>query len=271
LKIRPTRGWVPLNLKEIWEYRELFYFFAWRDIKLRYKQTVLGVAWALIQPVFTMIVFSIFFGKLAKIPSEGIPYPLFVYAALIPWTFFANGLNLASNSLVSNANLVKKVYFPRLIVPVSSVLSGIVDYLISFTVLLAMMLYYGIYPSAEGLLWIPFFMTLTFITAVGVGFWASALNAEYRDIRHVMPFVIQFWLFATPVAYSSNLLEEPWKTLYGLNPMVGVIEGSRWALLQTGELPCCSMIWASALVSLLIFISGAFYFRRMERHLADKV
>jgi lipopolysaccharide transport system permease protein len=266
--IEPSRGWVELKWRELWEYRELLYFLIWRDIKVRYKQTVLGAAWAIIQPFSTMVVFSIFFGRLAKIPSEGIPYPIFSYAALLPWTFFANGMNQASNSLVGSANLITKVYFPRLVVPLSSVLSGLLDFAIAFVVLLGMILFYGVRPTAA-VIWLPSFLLLALATALGVGLWLSALNLQYRDIRYAVPFLTQFWLFATPIAYPSNLLSEPWRTLYGLNPMVGVVEGFRWALL--GSKPPGPMLGVSAVAAVLLLVSGAYYFRRMEKTFADVV
>ena len=267
--VKPSKGWISLKLRELWEYRELLYFMAWRDIKVRYKQTVLGAAWAIIQPFFTMVVFSIFFGKLARVPSDGLPYPIFAYAALVPWTFFANGLNMASNSLVGSANLIKKVYFPRLVVPISGVISGVVDFVLAFAVLLGMMLFYGILPTVN-IVWLPVFVLLIFITALGVGFWLSALNVQFRDVRYTVPFLTQFWLFATPIAYPSSLLSEPWRTLYGINPMVGVVEGFRWALLGADTAPG-PIIVVSALVALAILVGGAFYFRRMEKTFADVV
>jgi lipopolysaccharide transport system permease protein len=269
LRIVPSAGWVSLKLHELWEYRELLYFLVWRDIKVRYKQTVLGIAWAIIQPFFTMVVFSVFFGRLAKIPSDGVPYPIFSYAALVPWVFFAHGLSHASNSLVGSANLIKKIYFPRLVVPISSVTSGIVDFVLAFTVLLGMMLYYGIVPTIN-LLWTPLLLLLALVTSLGVGFWLSAMNVEFRDVRYTVPFLTQLWLFATPVAYPSSLLPEPWRTLYGLNPMVGVVEGFRWALLSTDTAPG-PVIIVSALISLAALVGGAFYFRRLERTFADTV
>jgi lipopolysaccharide transport system permease protein len=212
LRIEPSKGWVPLKLRELWEYRELLYFLVWRDVKVRYKQTALGATWAIIQPFFTMVVFSLFFGRLAKIPSDGIPYPIFAFAALVPWTFFANGLSQSSNSLVGSGALITKVYFPRLIIPLASVFSGIVDFLIAFAVLIAMMLYYGMLPTLN-ILWLPRFVLLAFVTSLGVGLWLSALNVEYRDVRYIVPFVTQFWLLATPIAYPSSLLHEPWRTI----------------------------------------------------------
>jgi homopolymeric O-antigen transport system permease protein len=268
-EIAPSRGWVALKLRELWAYRELLYFLVWRDIKVRYKQTVLGAAWAIIQPFFTMVVFSLFFGSLAKMPSDGIPYPIFAYTALVPWTFFANGLTQASNSLVGNSGLIKKVYFPRLAIPIAGVLSNLVDFALAFVVLLLMMVYFKLWPTAA-ILWLPLLLLLAFITALGVGLWFSALNVEFRDVRYVVPFLTQFWMFATPVAYPSSLLHEPWRTLYGLNPMAGVVEGFRWALLGTVAAPG-PLIWASAAAALVILVSGAFYFRRMERTFADVV
>jgi lipopolysaccharide transport system permease protein len=269
LRIKPSSGWVSLRLRELWEYRELLYFLIWRDVKVRYKQTALGAAWAIIQPFLTMVVFSLFFGKLGKMASDGIPYPIFSFAALVPWTFFANGLTQASTSLVGSANLIKKVYFPRLAVPIAAVLSGIVDFGLSFLVLLAMMLYYRVVPT-KNIVWLPVFLLLTLIASLGVSLWLAALNVEFRDVRYVVPFIAQFWLFATPIAYSSRLLPEPWHTLYGLNPMVGVVEGFRWALLGTNSRPG-PMIAVSSLMALLILIGGAYYFRRMEKTFADLV
>lgn len=268
-RIEPSRGRVSLRLRELWAYRELLYFLVWRDIKVRYKQTVLGAAWAVIQPFFAMVVFSVFFGKLAKIPSDGIPYPIFAYTALVPWTFFAGGLEQSSNSLVGSANLIKKVYFPRLAIPIATVLAGVVDFAIAFAVLLGMMLYYGIVPTAN-VVWLPFFLVLSMVTALGVGLWLSALNVEYRDVRYVVPFVTQMWLFSTPVAYPSTLLAQPWRTIYGLNPMAGVVEGFRWALLGSGSAPG-PMVLASALTAAAILVSGAYHFRRMEKNFADLV
>ena len=269
IMVKPSKGWISLNLGELGEYRELIYFLTWRDIKVRYKQTVLGAAWAIIQPFFTMVVFSLFFGKLAKVPSDGIPYPIFAYVALVPWTFFANGLSQSSNSLVGNANLIKKVYFPRLVVPISGVISGLVDFLLAFIVLIAMMLVYGIFPTIN-VFWLPFLLLLTLVSALGVGLWLSAMNVQFRDVRYTVPFLTQFWLFATPIAYPSSLLPEPWRILYGVNPMVGVVEGFRWALLGADTAPG-PIIIVSALVALALLVSGAFYFRRMEKTFADVV
>jgi lipopolysaccharide transport system permease protein len=267
--IEPSRGWVSLRLGELWEYRELLYFLTWREVKVRYKQTALGAAWAIIQPLFTMLVFSLFFGRLAKVPSDGIPYPLFSLAGLIPWTFFANGLAQSSNSLVDSSNLISKVYFPRLTIPLSAVLSGAVDFAISFALLIAMMAFYHRVPSAR-CVFLPLFFALAMVTALGVGLWLSALNVEYRDVRYTVPFLTQFWMFATPIAYPSSLLHGPWRTLYGLNPMVGVVEGFRWALLGTDTAPG-PMIGVSAVAAIAILAGGAFYFRRMEKTFADVV
>ena len=269
VRIRPSRGWQHLNLKELWEHRELLYFLSWRDVKVRYKQTLLGAAWAIIQPFMTMVVFSFFFGKLAKMPSDGVPYPLFAYTALVPWMFFSNGLTQSSNSLVQNANMLKKIYFPRLIIPIATIGSGALDFLVAFVVLLLMMVYYGAVPTAN-IVWLPFLFLLEIATALGVGLWLSAMNVQFRDVRYVIPFLTQFWLFATPIAYPSSLLTEPWRTLYGLNPMVGVVEGFRWALLGTQTAPGPILI-VSVLTALGALATGLLYFRRMEKTFADTV
>jgi lipopolysaccharide transport system permease protein len=269
--IRPARGHfhLNLNLKEVWEYRELLYFLVWRDIKVRYKQTALGAAWAILQPFLTMVVFSVFFGQLAKVPSDGIPYPVFAFCALLPWQLFSYALSQAGNSLVGNQQLITKVYFPRLLMPIAGVLSGLVDFVIAFFVLLALMLYFGILPTAA-VVTLPLFIVFATATALGVGLWLSALNVQYRDVRYVLPFLTQFWLFATPVAYSSSLVPEQWRTLYGLNPMVGVVEGFRWALLGKSNLDI-SMVVVSAAVVILLLITGLMYFQRMESTFADVV
>jgi lipopolysaccharide transport system permease protein len=269
IRLEPAKGWVSLGLDELWRYRELLYFLVWRDVKVRYKQTALGAAWAVIQPFLTMVVFSVFFGRLAKMPSDGVPYPIFAYTALVPWTFFASGLAQSADSLVGSANLLKKVYFPRLAIPIAAVLSGLVDFVIAFLVLLVLMLYFGIVPTAA-VVWLPLFALLALISALGTGLWLSALNVKFRDVRYVVPFLVQFWLFATPIAYPSSLLSDPWRTLYGLNPMAGVVEGFRWALLGTGGAPG-PMVLVSAVAALVILVTGAFYFRRMERMFADLV
>jgi lipopolysaccharide transport system permease protein len=267
--IEPSKGWVSLKLRELWEYRELLYFLTWRDIKVRYKQTVLGASWAIIQPFFTMVVFSLFFGKLAGISSDGVPYPIFSYAALVPWTFFANGLSQSATSLVGSAGLITKIYFPRLTIPIATVLSGVVDFVLAFIVLLGMMLFYGIKPTIN-VLWLPILLLLALITALGVGLWLSAMNVQFRDVRYAVPFLVQAWMFASPIAYPSSLLDEPWRTLYGINPMVGVVEGFRWALLGTETAPG-PIIVVSSLASLALLVSGAFYFRRMEKSFADVI
>jgi lipopolysaccharide transport system permease protein len=267
--LKPAKGWVSLGLGEIVKYHELLYFFIWRDIKVRYKQTVLGASWAIIQPFFTMVVFSLFFGNLAKIPSDGIPYPLFSYAALVPWTFFANGLNNGSNSVVGGANLITKVYFPRLVMPIATVLAGAIDFAISFVVLLGMMFYFGVTPTIN-VVWLPMLLLLAMVTSLGVSLWLSAMNVKFRDVRFVIPFLTQLWLFATPIAYPSSLLPEKWRIIYAINPMVGVVEGFRWALLGTNTAPGAIILISSA-VAVLLLISGAFYFRHMERTFADIV
>ena len=267
--IRPSKGWSTLKLRELWEYRELVLFLIWRDIKVRYKQTILGASWAIIQPFLTMVVFSLFFGKLGKMPSDNLPYPIFAYAALVPWTFFANGLAFSSQSMVASANLVKKVYFPRISIPISSVLSGAVDFGLAFSVLLGMMAYYGLAPTVH-VLWLPLLLLLALTAALGVGLWMAALNVLYRDVRYIVPFLVQLWMFATPIVYPSNLLPKFWRPFYALNPMVGVIEGFRWALLGTDTAPGM-MILPSSLVAITMLVSGVIYFRRMERHFADVV
>ena len=235
--------------------------------KVRYKQTVMGALWAIIQPFFTMVIFSLFFGRLANIPSDGVPYPVFSYAALVPWTFFANTLAQASNSLVSNANMIKKIYFPRLALPIATVLAGTIDFAVAFIVLLGMMLFYGLVPTVN-IIWLPFFALLALVTSLGVSLWLAVMNVQFRDVRYTVPFITQAWLFMTPIAYPSSLLPEPWRTLYGLNPMAGVVEGFRWALLGTDTAPGQMMI-VSSMVALILLIGGAFYFRRMEESFAD--
>ena len=268
-RIQPSRGWMSLGLRELWEYRELLYFLTWRDIKVRYKQTALGAAWAILQPVLTMVVFSLFFGKLADMPSDDVPYPVFSLAGLVPWTFFAYALTQSSNSLVQSSNLVRKVYFPRLAVPIASVLSGVVDFILAFIVLLGMMLWFDIVPTWKIVI-LPFLLFLALITSLGIGLWMSALNVMYRDVRYVLPFLTQFWLFATPIAYPSSLLPEQWRALYSLNPMVGVVEGFRWALLNTDTQPG-PMLLVSTVAAICLLLAGALYFRRMEKTFADVV
>jgi lipopolysaccharide transport system permease protein len=265
--VEPPHGLAPVRLQDLWRHRELLYFLAWREIKVRYKQTVLGAAWAILQPLLTMVIFTVFFGRLGKMPSDGIPYPLFVLTGVVPWTFFANGVSLASNSVVNSSNLVAKVYFPRILIPMASVASGIVDFLIAFSLLVCGLLFYGIAPTARSLLLLPFF-ALAMACCLGISLWLSALNVEYRDIRHAVPFLVQIWLFATPIAYPSSLLREPWHTVYGLNPMVGVVEGFRWALLGKTPQPG-PLIGVSAALSVVLLVSGAIYFRQVERRFAD--
>lgn len=267
--VQPSTGWVALRPRELWDYRELFYFLTWRDIKVRYKQTALGAAWAVLQPFLTMVVFSLFFGRLAGIPSGDVPYPVFAFAALVPWTFFATAVALGSNSLVEQERILAKVYFPRLIVPAAAVLASLVDFAIAFAVLLVMMLVYGIVPSAA-ILTLPFFVVFAALTALAVALWLSALNVQYRDVRYVIPFLVQLWLFVSPVAYPSSLVPEPWDAVYGLNPMAGVIEGFRWALLGEAE-PPGAMLAVSVLATAALLAGGLLYFRRMERSFADVV
>jgi lipopolysaccharide transport system permease protein len=268
--LRPAKGWRALNLRDLWVYRELIYFMTLRDIQVRYKQTLLGATWAVLKPFLTMVVFSIFFGSLAKVPSDNIPYPIFTFAALLPWQLFTNSLNFASKSLVQNANMVTKVYFPRMILPISSVFSGVVDFLVAFLILIAMMVFYGVAPTAA--VWaLPLFLLLALITALGIGLWLSALNVLYRDIGYITPFLTEFWLFVTPVAYPASLVPEGWRLIYGLNPMTGVVEGFRWALLGSAESAPGPMLLVSSLIAVLLLVSGLFFFRRMERQFADKV
>lgn len=269
IRLQPSHGWVSLGLREVWEYRELLYFLTWRDIKVRYKQTIFGASWAVIQPFFTMVVFSIFFGRLAGVPSDGIPYPIFSFAALVPWTFFSYALGNSANSMVGSGELIKKVYFPRLVVPIASTLSGAVDFALAFLVLLAMMALYGIWPTAN-VVFLPPLLLLALAASLGVGMAFSALNVQFRDVRHSISFLTQFWLFATPIAYPSSLLDEPWRTLYAVNPMVGVVEGFRWALLGADTAPG-PMIIVSSAVALCLLVGSAFYFRRLERTFADVV
>lgn len=270
IRLEPSHGWVSLKLHELWEYRDLLYFLTWRDIKVRYKQTLLGAAWAIIQPVMTMVVFSLFFGTLANIPSDGVPYPIFSYAALVPWTFFAVGLAASSNSLVGGSYLITKVYFPRLIIPIATILSAAVDFLIAFIVLIGMICYFGIRPTTN-IIFLPFFMLLAFVTALGIGLWLSAMNVQYRDVRYAIPFITQFWMFATPIAYPSSLIENDFlRTIYGINPMTGVVEGFRWALLGVQTAPGPILI-VSSIAAVLLMVSGLYYFRRMEKTFADVV
>jgi len=270
ITIQATKRWIPqLNFGELWEYRELLYFLVWRDIKVRYKQTAIGAMWAILQPFMTMVIFSIVFGKLAKIPSDGIPYPIFTYCALLPWQFFSHALVESGNSLVTNQSLVTKVYFPRLIIPAAAVLAGLVDFGIAFLVLIGMMFYYGITPTSA--IWtLPLFLMLAVGAALGVSLWLSALNVRYRDVRYAIPFLTQIWFFASPIAYPSSLVPEMWRPLYGLNPMAGVVEGFRWALLGQEGHPG-ELLFVSIAIVALILIGGLYYFRHMERTFADVI
>jgi lipopolysaccharide transport system permease protein len=269
IRIEPPSGFFELRLREVWAYRELLYFFIWRDIKIRYKQTAIGVLWVILQPVLTMLVFTLFFGRLAKLPSQGLPYPVFYFAALVPWTYFAYALQMTTNVVVDNQRLITKVYFPRLILPISAALSGLVDFAIGFAVLAIFTIVYGIRPTLAAL-WLPALLALAFFTALGVGLWLSALNALYRDVRYVIPFLIQFWMFASPVAYPSSLVPPRWRWLYGLNPMAGVIDGFRWAITGRGQSPSLILLASSAVVA-LILLGGLFFFNRMETSVADRV
>ncbi len=269
LRIEPSKGWISLKLRDVWEYRELLTIFVWRDLKVRYRQTVIGILWAVLQPFLTMVIFSVFFGNLVGVPSDEIPYPIFSYAALVPWTFFANSIGQASMSLVGSADMIKKIYFPRLTMPIASVLAGLVDFFLAFIILIGMMLYYGYVPTVN-VLWLPAFVILGLMTALGVSLWLSAMNVQFRDVQYMIPFIIQAWFFVTPIVYPSSLLAEPWRTLYGLNPMVGVVEGFRWALLGTGT-PPGPMAVVSFFVALSILVSGAYYFRRLEKVFADVI
>jgi homopolymeric O-antigen transport system permease protein len=269
--IKPSKGLAALNLRDLWMYRELIYFMIWREVKVRYKQTMLGAAWAIIQPVLTMIVFTFLFGRIAKLPTDGnIPYPIFSYTALLPWNLFVNALNQASRSLTSNQNMVSKIYFPRLVLPLASILSGLVDFVIAFVILIGLMIYYRIAPSINVLWALPAFLLLAIVTALGVALWLSAINVQYRDVNYALPFMTQFWLFATPVAYSSQLISAKWQLVYSLNPMAGVVNGFRWALLGVGNGPDTGL-WISVAIAVIILIGGLFYFRNMEKTFADTI
>jgi lipopolysaccharide transport system permease protein len=268
-RIEPKKGWVSVDLNDLWHYRELLLFLAWRDVKVRYKQTALGAAWAVIQPLFTMLLFTVFFGRLAKVPSDGIPYPLFSYTALLPWQLFAYALTESSNSVVANERLITKVYFPRLIVPLASILAGLVDFAIAFVLVLGMMAWYHTAPT-WAMLTLPLFLLFTIVTALAVGLWLSALNVQYRDVRYTLTFIVQFWLIASPVAYSASMVPAKWRPFYGINPMAGVIEGFRWALLGKTPAPG-AMLWVSVLVVSVVLVGGLYYYRRMEKTFADLV
>jgi lipopolysaccharide transport system permease protein len=269
VRIEPPRGWTELRLREIWQYRELLYFFVWRDVKVRYKQTVIGIAWVVLQPLMTMGVFTLFFGRLARLPSDGLPYPVFYFSALVPWAYFSTALQSCTNVVVDNQRVITKVYFPRLVLPLSAVVSGLVDFAIGFIVLLVVTAIYGIKPTLAAF-WLPVLLLLAVLTALGVGLWMSALNALYRDVRYVVPFLVQFWMFASPVAYPSSLVPQRWRWLYGLNPMAGVIDGFRWAVTGRGQAPGLLLLASSAMV-VLVVVGGLFFFNRMESAVADRV
>lgn len=269
VRIAPSSGAVSWQLRELWQYRELLYFLTWRDVKVRYKQTALGAAWAVLQPLMTMVVFSLFFGRLARMPSDGVPYPIYSFAALVPWTFFSNGLSQASNSLVGNANLLKKVYFPRLAMPISGVLGSLVDFGLAMCVLFGMMLWYGVVPG-WGVVLLPLVICIALLSALGAGCWLSALNVRYRDVRYVLPFLTQIWMFLTPIAYPSSIIPAAYRPLVGLNPMAGVVDGLRWALLGRPEAPWAEL-GISAASAVGITVLGVRYFRRVERLFADVV
>lgn len=265
--IEPRSGFAPIDAREIWRFRELLLFLAWRDLKVRYKQTALGVAWVVLPPVLTTLIFTVVFGRLAKIPSDGAPYELFAFVALLPWRLFADSLSRAGASLVNDRMLISKVYFPRLIIPIAATLAVLVDFLVSLTVLALLLAVYGVVPSANAL-WLPAFFALAMLSALGMGFWLSALNVKYRDFGHTIPFMVQFWMYASPIAYSTTLVPESWRTLYALNPMVSVVDGFRWGLLGTSQ-PAASSLLCSVAVAIGLFVTGAFYFRRVEREFAD--
>ena len=269
VRIAPPRGWLELRLAELWSYRELLYFFIWRDIKVRYKQTVAGVLWVILQPLLTMGVFTLFFGRLAKLPSEGLPYPVFYFAALVPWAYFSGALLGCTNIVVDHQHVITKVYFPRLILPLAAVCSGALDFAIGLVVMIVLTVSFGIHPPATVLL-LPALIVLAALTALGVGLWTSALNALYRDVRAIIPFVVQFWLLASPVAYPSSLVPQKWRWLYGLNPMAGVIDGFRWALTGRGQPPGTVMLASTAMV-IVVLVGGLLFFQRMETNIADRV
>ena len=268
-QVRRTRGWRFLDLRELWQYRELLYFLAWRDITVRYKQTAIGVGWVILQPLAMMVVFTIFFGRLAKVPSGSAPYPVFALAGLLPWQLFSRAMTESTNSLITDQRLITRVYFPRMIVPMASTLAALIDFAVASGLLAIVMCFYGVPPGAA-ILWLPLFLLLLLVTALGVGFWLSALNVEYRDVMYMVPFLTQFWLFVTPVVYPSSLVPARWRALYGLNPMAGVVEGFRWALLGVDPLQG-SMIAVSSVVALSLFVGGVIWFRRRERTFVDTI
>jgi len=268
--IKPSTGLTALNLRDLWTYRELVFFMIWRDIKVRYRQTLLGAAWAVIQPLMTMIVFNFLFGTVAKVPTDGIAYPIFAFTALLPWGLFTTALNQASRSLTANHNMITKIYFPRLVLPVASVLAGLIDFAIAFVILIGLMFYFKVTPAWNVLWALPLFVLLAILTALGVALWLSAINVQYRDVNYALPFITQFWLFITPVAYSAQVISEKWQLAYSLNPMAGVVNGFRWALLGSGRGPDAAL-WVSVGISLLVLVTGLFYFRNMERTFADTI
>jgi lipopolysaccharide transport system permease protein len=270
LRISPPGRWWAIPFAELWENRELIYFFVWREIKVRYKQTAIGAAWAVLQPFLTMLLFTVVFGRFARIPSEGMPYPIFYYSALLPWTYFASSIQNATNAIVQNQGMITKVYFPRLALPLSSVLSGLVDFGVSFLMFVAMMIYYGIRPGIP-LFFFPVFLLLAILLAAGTGLWLCAMNALYRDVRYVVPFLVQFWMFASPVVYPASIIPAKWRWLYGLNPMAGVIEGFRWSLSGRGGAPPERLMLGSVLIIAALLVSGLFYFQKMEATIADVV
>jgi len=269
IRIRPASDRLASGLKELWQYRELLYFLIWRDVKVRYKQTAIGAAWAIIQPLMTMIIFTVVFGKFANMPSDGLPYPIFSFAALLPWTYFSKALNQSVSSVVADANLITKVYFPRLLLPLSAVVGGLIDFAIAFVFLLVMMAWYGLAPQ-WGILLLPFFVLLTMLTALSVSVWLSVVNVRYRDVGQAIPFLVQIWLFASPVAYPASVVPENWRFLYNLNPLAGIIEGFRWALLGSQNPPMVSLLSTSAVVLALLY-GGIVFFKRMEKTFADVV
>ena len=267
--IQPSKGLFNFDLRELWQYNELLYFLVWKEVKVRYKQTIIGGAWAIIQPLLTMVIFTIIFGRLAKIPSDGMPYPVFTYTALLPWMLFAQALTRSGGSLVYNANLITKVYFPRLLVPLSAALAPIVDFIVSFLILLGMLAWYGI-PPTLGILALPFFLALTLVTAISVNLWLAPINVKYRDVAHTLPFLSQIWMYASPVVYPLSMIPEKWQFLYSINPMVGVIEGFRWALLGKQSPNFMAMVM-SILVVMALFLGGILYFKKMEQTFADVI
>ena len=267
--IGPSRGWLELNLRDVWDYRELIYFFVWRDVKIRYKQTVIGAAWVVLQPLMTMGIFTVVFGRLAKLPSQGLPYPVFYFSALVPWAYFSQALMNCTNVVADNQNLITKVYFPRLVLPIAAVCSGLLDFSIGFVIMIGLTLGYGIRPTFSALV-LPLFIFGALLTALGVGLWTSTLNALYRDVRSIIPFVLQFWMFASPVVYPSSLVPQRWRWLYGLNPMAGVIDGFRWALTGQSQAPGPLLLVSAAMVT-MVLVGGLFFFQRVEGTIADRV